>query len=110
MTPMDMIPMSLPEDVVEAQQPLIRAQLVQQLLGLVDLCDTQIRQGEEEGHVDPRFAELKLRTLDRLARMYRLLDKVKPVEAEEEGPSAISQEQTRQLVLDQLLELERRTG
>lgn len=107
---MDLIPMAVDETAVIEQQPAIRAQLLKQLTSLVALCDQQIQQGEEEGHVDPRFAELKLRTLDRIARLYRLLEKPKPVEEDTDNVSAVGVEATRRLVLEQLRELEARAG
>ena len=105
---MTRIPNAITDDDVTANQHLVRGQLMDHLYQLLELCEEQIREGQEEGRVDPRFAELRLRVLDRIGRYYRLLDK--PREREEEPELAsITQAQTRSLILEQLLELEART-
>lgn len=95
----------LTDEQVREQGPAIRGQLIQRLERIWELVSAEIERGELEAHQDPRFLELGLRTLDRIAKLYRLLDapKVQAEEPEDEGAVVL---RNRQQVEQQLRELE----
>lgn len=95
----------LTDEQVREQGPAIRGQLIQRLERLWQLTEAEIERGELEQRQDPRFIELGLRTLDRIAKLYRLLDAPKAVAEEPEDESVVSLRQ-RQIVEQQLRELE----
>ena len=103
---MSLIPLALDEDAVVEAQPAVRAQLVAQLMELLTLCRDEL--AATEGQVDIRFAELQLRVLDRVGRLYRLWEKPRVKDPEEDTSVTVSPEVTRQMVLAQLQELENR--
>lgn len=97
----------LTDEQVREQGPAIRGQLIQRLERLWQLIEAEIERGELEQHQDPRFLDLGLRTLDRIAKLYRLLDAPKAVPEEAEDDAMVSLRQ-RQMVEQQLRELEQK--
>jgi hypothetical protein len=97
----------LTDEQVREQGPAIRGQLIQRLEHLWQLIEAEIERGELEQHQDPRFLDLGLRTLDRIAKLYRLLEAPKAVPEEAEDESMVSLRQ-RQLVEQQLRDLEQK--
>jgi hypothetical protein len=76
-------PMTLDEARIAAEQPGVRAQLVMRLERLYAFAEDNM---DDDGHADPRWAELAVRITDRLAKLYRL-DVTVPVP---EDPSDLS--------------------
>lgn len=95
----------LTDEQVQEQGPAVRGQLIQRLERIWEVVSGEIERGELEAHQDPRFLELGLRTLDRIAKLYRLLDapKGQVEEPEDEGAVVL---RNRQQVEQQLRELE----
>lgn len=65
------LPASLDDAAVEAQKAGNRGILLRRLEGLIALCEAQL-EGDELGGQDIRWAELKLRCLDRVGRLLRV--------------------------------------
>lgn len=63
----------MPDEVIEAQKPGNRGLMLQELQGILGRC----ADGDPE---DPRWDELRLRTLDRMARLLRLYQPDQPRE------------------------------
>jgi hypothetical protein len=103
--------LAISDDQVLEQQPAIRAQLVDHLLRLLELSQTQLELTGEEGHTDPRWAELQVRVLDRVARLFRLWERpVQQPEEPDDGRRGLSTDEARSLVLAQLRELRDRAA
>lgn len=98
------LPVELTEEQVSSQQAQVRGQLVGRLERLWEYAD---RHMDEDGRPDPRFAELGLRALDRIIKLYRLSEPA-PEKGPEEVLPELSRERTRALILGQLQELESR--
>jgi len=102
------LPATLSEEEIEKQAPGVRGQLLRRLETIWEYCEDEIEASKLEQRSDPRFAELGLRTLDRIARLYRL-EKVPAVVAEEpEEVSVLETVRNREMVLRNLAELESR--
>ena len=95
----------LTEEQVQEQQPAIRGQLINRLEWLWRATSAEIERGELEQRLDPRFVELGMRTLDRIMKLYRLLDTPKAGIEEPEDETVVTLRQ-RQQVEQQLRELE----
>jgi hypothetical protein len=67
----DLFPRELDEAGIAAQQAAARGLLVARLERLYGYCEDNLG-GVEDGGADPRFAELAVRIIDRLAKLYRL--------------------------------------
>jgi hypothetical protein len=114
---MDMFPTPAPvilaveltDEQVQSQQPAIRGQLIQRLEWLWRQAEAEIERGELEQRQDPRFMELGLRTLDRIMKLYRLLDTPKQAPEEPEDESMVNL-RARQQVEQSLRELEAKAG
>lgn len=109
LTPVPVLAHELTDEQVYAQGPAIRGQLIQRLERLYTLVEAEVERGELEQHQDPRFIDLALRTLDRIAKLYRLLDPPKVV-AEEPEAEAVTSLRARQQVEQQLREIEQKMG
>lgn len=94
----------LTEDQVLEQGPAVRAQLIHRLEGLYQLCEEEL--GSTDGR-DARWAELQLRALDRVAKLYRLVEAPRAA-PEPEAEPAVVRDRTRALVTEQLRQLEAR--
>jgi hypothetical protein len=68
----------MPDDIIEAQKPGNRGLMLAELQGILQRC----ADGDPE---DPRWDELRLRTLDRMARLLRLYQADKPRESRGAG-------------------------
>lgn len=64
----------IPDEAVEEQKPGNRGLMLQALQGILHRCE--VRADEDPG--DPRWPELELRTLDRLAKLMRLYEAQAP--------------------------------
>lgn len=94
----------LDEDLIAAQQGLVRGQLIGRLETLWEYAMENLHAGERP---DPRFAELGVRILDRIAKLYRL--QIQPAQLNDPDPEPVeARDRVRALVLGQLEELERR--
>ena len=60
----------MPDELIEEQKPANRGLMLQALQGILQRCAMQA----EEDPGDPRWPELELRTLDRLAKLARLYE------------------------------------
>jgi len=104
------LPAALTDEDLAAQAPGVRGQLLRRLETIWGYCEDEIEASKLEQRSDPRFAELGLRTLDRIARLYRL-EKVPAVVAEEpEEVSVLERDRVRGMVLKSLAELESRVA
>lgn len=104
------LPTALSDDDLAAQAPGVRGQLLRRLETIWSYCEDEIEVSKLEQRSDPRFADLGLRTLDRIAKLYRL-EKVPAVVPEEhEEVSGIEVTRTRDMVLKSLAELESRVA
>lgn len=72
----------LPEDDVQALQPVIRSHNAKKLKALIEQLEPQI-QGLY-GPVNPRLYEVYMRALTDLAKLYRVFDPVPPREEEKD--------------------------
>jgi hypothetical protein len=70
-----MLPNALDDAMVDAQKPAVRALLVKRLEGLWEVADEELDGGKDR----VRWAELQLRVVDRLIKLYRM-DTVLPSE------------------------------
>jgi hypothetical protein len=95
----------LTDDQVREQQPMVRGQLITRLEWLWKITEAEIERGELEQRQDPRFMELGLRTLDRIMKLYRMLDAPKTAVEEPEEETVVSL-RARQQVEQQVRELE----
>lgn len=68
----------MPDEVIEAQKPGNRGLMLSELQGILGRC----ADGDPE---DPRWDELRLRTLDRMARLLRLYQPDQPRERQGAG-------------------------
>jgi len=68
----------LTDEAIEQQKPGNRGLMLSELLGILRRCQEQ----GEDNPGDPRWDELKLRTLDRLAKLTRLYEGQGPRERE----------------------------
>jgi hypothetical protein len=103
--PAELIPAALDDETVTAHRPMVRGQLVGYLKGLWQYSSEELEAGKD--HV--RWAELQLRIIDRLMRLYKLDVPQPEVPAEEDAGS--EQSRLRMLVGMQLDELaEKSTG
>jgi len=104
------LPAALSDEDLVAQAPGVRGQLLRRLETIWGYCEDEIEASKLEQRSDPRFADLGLRTLDRIARLYRL-EKVPAVVADEpEEVSVLETARTREMVLKSLAELESRVS
>lgn len=93
---------------LSASAPLVRALVVARLERIWAVCEPYILGEDLDGarlRPDPRFVEAGIRVLDRLAAIYRLDKPVPPTPGVLEGGR-----DPRELVLEQLAELEHRMG
>lgn len=104
------LPPALSEEEILKQAPGVRGQLLRRLETIWAYCEDEIEVSKLEQRSDPRFADLGLRTLDRIAKLYRLDKAPVTVEEEPEEVSEIEQARTRAMVLHQLQELESRVN
>lgn len=104
------LPSELTDEDLQNQAPGVRGQLLRRLETIWAYCEDEIEASKLEQRSDPRFADLGLRAIDRIAKLYRL-DKVPaPVTDEHEEVSAVEVARTRDMVLRSLEELESRAG
>lgn len=104
------LPAALSDDDLVAQAPGVRGQLLRRLETIWAYCEDEIEASKLEQRSDPRFADLGLRTLDRIARLYRLEKVPAPVAEEPEEVSPMQVARTRDMVLKSLAELESRVS
>lgn len=107
---MPALPAALSDEDLQKQGPGVRGQLLRRLETIWEYCEDEIEASKLEQRSDPRFAELGLRTIDRIAKLYRL-DKVPAAVAEEpEEVSVLEVARSREMVLRSLAELESRVS
>lgn len=104
------LPAALSDEDLQAQGPGVRGQLLRRLETIWSYCEDEIEASKLEQRSDPRFADLGLRTIDRIAKLYRLDKVAPPVVEEEEEVSPLERARTRDMVLKSLAELESRVS
>lgn len=99
MQPAQMLPNALDDAMLAEQRPAVRALLIGRLEGMWSEAEGSLDAGKDR----VRWAELQLRIVDRLAKLYRL-DEVAATEAEETDAGA-DQDRLRRSVMMQLDDL-----
>jgi hypothetical protein len=102
------LPGALDDEALVRQAPGVRGQLLRRLEMVWAYCEDEIEASRLEQRSDPRFADLGLRTLDRIAKLYRLEKPTLVVDEEPEEISEVEAARTRAMVLHSLKELEAR--
>lgn len=99
------LPAALDDAALEAQRPAVRGLLVERLSGLWDTAAEELDGGKDR----VRWAELQLRVVDRLMKLYRM-DQPAPADPEDDDTAGIEQERLRLAVIRDLDDLADRQG